>query len=203
MDSLGKRHVALDSIKIEENDERFILDDTYHQIIAEWEHYAALILMDCEDFTLNPESLTVRLGITKIRAEVVIANLLRYGMISEGEKSGSFLRTHSSFRTTEDVVSEALRASHHENLDLAKIRLDETPIQLRDFSSLMVAVDLEKMNEAKAIIREFRQKMSKLLRSGNRRHVYQLSIQFYPITKSPPTSNQHPNKKQESNHVTT
>lgn len=181
MESLGKKHVTLDSIEIRDQSQQVILDETYYQIIAEWEHYAALMLFDCEDFELSRESLVEKLCITKIRAEVVIENLLKFGMISEDE-NGKYIRTHSSFRTTEDVASDALRASHLETLDLGKEKLTDIDLELRDFSSLMVACDLEKLPEAKTIIREFRQKMIALLKTGKREHVYQLAIQLYPLT---------------------
>ena len=61
--------------------------------------------------------------------------------------------------------------------------IDETSIDYRDFSTLAVAIDLNKIPEAKAIIREFRQKMAKLMSEGERTEVYELAIQLYPITR--------------------
>ena len=85
-------------------------------------------------------------------------------------------------RTTEDVASEALKASHHDTLELAHKKLNEVPVELRDFSSMTVAVDQKKIPEVKAVIREFRQKMGELLKAGNKSDVYQLAIQFFPLT---------------------
>ncbi|MNL64824.1 hypothetical protein D3C87_1890770 [compost metagenome] len=65
---------------------------------------------------------------------------------------------------------------------MGKAKLDEVDMMLRDFSSTTLAIDLDKLTEAKTIIREFRQKMSALLRDGNKTDVYQLAIQFYPLT---------------------
>ena len=48
---------------------------------------------------------------------------------------------------------------------------------------MTLAIDPEKIPEAKLIIREFRKKMGSLLNSGTKREVYQLGIQFYPVTK--------------------
>lgn len=181
-DSLGKNHTSLDKIILSHKDDRFILDETYHQIIAEWEHYAALMLFDCDDLEeVNQKTIQERLNITKLRAEVVVDNLKKYGMVVEDEDQ-KLIRTHSKFRSTEDVASLALRSSHLENLGLAEKKLEEVAIELRDFSSLMVALDLEKIPEAKIIIREFRQKLMSLLESGHRTDVYQMAIQFYPLT---------------------
>ncbi len=188
IDSLGKKHITLDQIKIGHGDDRFILDETYFQIIAEWEHYAALILFDCGDFDRTTVSIQKRLGITKVRAEVVVENLLKYGMLSIDE-DGLLVRTHSRFRTTEDVASHALRTSHRETLEIAQTKLEEVAVELRDFSSLMVAIDLDKLPEAKIVIREFRQKMSELLKTGKRSEIFQLAIQFYPLTKIDSSNN--------------
>jgi uncharacterized protein (TIGR02147 family) len=182
IDSLGRRHSTLDGIEIPERDERFLLDEAYFQIIAEWEHYAVLTLFDCREFDPNAENISHRLNIPNTRAEVVLDNLLHYGLLIRNE-SGKLLKSHPKVRTTEDVASQALQASHKETLDLGKHKLQEVPVDLRDFSSMMVALDLEKLPEAKIAIREFRQKMAELLKSGRRTEVYQLAVQLYPITK--------------------
>ena len=63
-------------------------------------------------------------------------------------------------------------------------KLKEIEVELRDFSSMTASIDLDQLPEAKTIIREFRQKMASLLRNGsNKTDVYQLAIQFYPVTK--------------------
>ena len=72
--------------------------------------------------------------------------------------------------------------THLEELELAKNKLKEIEKDLRDFSSSTYALDPEKMDEAKTIIREFRQKMGALLKSGEKKEVYMLAIQFYPLT---------------------
>ncbi len=46
-----------------------------------------------------------------------------------------------------------------------------------------MAVDSEKIPEAKILIKEFRQKMSALLESGKKDEVYQLAVQLYPLSK--------------------
>ena len=55
-----------------------------------------------------------------------------------------------------------------------------------------LAIDLSKLPEAKTIIREFRRKMATLLRDGKKTDVYQLGIQFYPLTK--PVQTEPPNE---------
>lgn len=194
VDSLGKKHLTLDSIALKQRDDRFILDEAYFQIIAEWEHYAALMLFDCEGFDRTAGAIQERLGLTAVRTDVVVRNLLQFGLLTK-DADGKLARTHSRFRTTEDVASQALRASHRESLEIAEKKLQDVAVGFRDFSSLMVALDPEKIPEAKIIIREFRQKMAELLKTGARSEVYQLAIQFYPLTDPKKDSKTQERKK--------
>ncbi len=183
MESLLHSKVSLDRIKLDDEDERFMLDESYYKVIAEWEHYAVLDLFNLTHFTPVMSEITQRLGLTENRAEVVINNLITAGLLKV-EVDGSFSKSYSEVRTTEDISSQALRDSHKETLKMGLDKLDEIEVELRDFSSATVAIDLTKLPEAKAIIREFRQKMAALLRDGEKTDVYQLAIQFYPLTKT-------------------
>jgi hypothetical protein len=58
-------------------------------------------------------------------------------------------------------------------------------MEFRDFSSMMMAIDPDKISEAKTIIREFRLKMDSLMEQGHKREIYQLAIQFYPLSHFP------------------
>jgi hypothetical protein len=49
----------------------------------------------------------------------------------------------------------------------------------------MMTVTRDRIPEAKTIIREFRQKMCALMESSCGEEVYQLAIQFYPMTILP------------------
>ncbi len=182
LESLYRIKTTLDDIKINQEDDRFMLDESYAKVIAEWEHYAVITLFDVDGFTAEINEISDRLAITKTRAAVVVNNLLICGLISKND-SDVFTKTHSKLRTTEDVSSQALKDSHIETLEMGKNKLEEIDVELRDFSAMTIAMDLERMPEVKTIIREFRQKLSTLLRDGKKTDVCQLSIQFYPLTK--------------------
>lgn len=183
LESLYRTKTKIDDIKIDQNDDRFILDESHSKVIAEWEHYAVLTLFDVTNFKASIDEIATRLGITHLRAQVVLNNLLICNLLNKDE-NGNLKKTHSNVRTTEDVSTKALRDSHLETLEIGKTKLEEVDIELRDFSAMTIAMSLEKLPEAKTIIREFRQKMSSLLRDGNKTDVYQLAIQFYPLTKN-------------------
>ncbi len=183
LESLYNTKTSLDDIKVSLEDDRFMIDESYAKVIAEWEHYAVLTLFDVTNFTAETSEISERLGITKVRAEVVLNNLLTCELIKKNN-DGIFVKTHSRVRTTEDVTSQALKNSHLETLEMGKNKLEEIDVALRDFSAMTIAMDIEKLPEVKTIIREFRQKMTALLRDGDKTDVYQVAIQLYPLTKT-------------------
>lgn len=164
-------------------DERFVLDESYAKVIAEWEHYAILTLFDLDHFSAAPAEIATRLGITKNRTEVALNNLIECNLLTVNE-DGTLEKTHSNVKTTEDIQSRALRDSHLETLEMGKTKMEEVEMDFRDFSSMTIAMDLERMPEVKLVIRDFRRKMAALLNSGKKTDVCQLAIQFYPITKT-------------------
>jgi uncharacterized protein (TIGR02147 family) len=182
LESIFRAKTNIDEIKISELDKIIMHDETYHKGIAEWEHYAVLELFDLANFEVNKKSIASKLDLTPTRVEVVLTNLLQCGLLKNGQND-NYEKAHPDIKTTEDVASNALKESHKETLNMGLNKLDEIEVELRDFSSSTIGIDLEKLPEAKTIIREFRQKMTGLLRDGNKTDVYQLAIQFYPLTK--------------------
>ncbi|MNT12968.1 hypothetical protein D3C72_1479190 [compost metagenome] len=181
LESFYQSKTSLDQIAVNFTEEKVMLDESHHKVLAEWEHYAVLTLFDLCDFQGTREEVIQHLNLTETRTDVVLTNLFAAGLL-EKTADGKLAKNHKFVRTTEDISSVAIRESHKETLDMGKAKLDEVDMMLRDFSSTTLAIDLDKLTEAKTIIREFRQKMSALLRDGNKTDVYQLAIQFYPLT---------------------
>lgn len=181
IESINRTSTNIDDIKISKLDQRFMLDESYYKVLAEWEHYAVLDLFDLKDFEPTAEFVQKRLNLTEARTDMVLNNLVNSGLLVM-EKNGKWKRAHPDIRTTEDMKGEALNQAHLEELDLAREKLLTIPKDQRDFSSSTYAIDPEKMDEAKTIIREFRQKMTALLKAGDKSDVYMLAIQFFPLT---------------------
>lgn len=183
-ESLTSKKTVLDSIKIPAEDQRLMLDDSYYKIISEWEHYAVLELFELADFQRSKEEVAARLDLTVNRTDVVLNNL-KICQLIEVDAEGKLLKVQSDVKTSEDISSQALRESHKETLQMGIAKIEAVPVELRDFSSSTLAIDMSKLPEAKLIIREFRRKMATLLASGEKKEVYQLAIQFYPLTNMP------------------
>ena len=181
--SVQKTKNKLDTIKpLAKIDTQYLLDDIFHSIIAEWEYYAFLNLIQTDDFQSDHKWISKRLQISIERVDVIIGNLLNNKFISIDDKR-KYRRLIPRLQTSEDVVSQALQQSHHDSLMLAKQKLEEIDVALRDYSSMTLAINPERLPEAKIIIREFQDKLEALFENDRKKEVYLFSSQFYPITK--------------------
>jgi uncharacterized protein (TIGR02147 family) len=98
------------------------LDEKHFKVLAEWEHYGILSLINTDDFKSDVDWMAERLGISKYRVEVVLQNLQDASLIEL--KDGEYCRQYSKIQSSEDVRSKALRASHKETLENALYRGD-------------------------------------------------------------------------------
>lgn len=161
---------------------QYLIDESNYKVIAEWEHFAVLELFNIKGFKLNVLALEKYFNIAKNRAEVVINNLLTAGLISINE-NGQYQKTFFDIKTTDGIISRALKESHIETLNLGISKIQEIDIELRDFTSSTLSINVVKIPEAKKLIREFSKKMSALLRDGKESEVYQLAVQLFPLSK--------------------
>ena len=107
--------------------------------------------------------------------------MLETGLIKL-QDDGTLIQAVANIKTSEDVSSKALQASHVQTLDFAKEKLLTIDVLQRDFSSILVPTDPKNLTEAKKLIREFRHKMEALLKDGDKTELYQLAIQLFPMT---------------------
>ena len=61
--------------------------------------------------------------------------------------------------------------------------IEEFPIEKRSMTSMTMCIDEELMPEARKLISEFNEAMSKLLESGSKDKVYALEVGLFPLQK--------------------
>jgi uncharacterized protein (TIGR02147 family) len=137
--------------------------------------------MDLEDFSSDIAWIAKRLSISKSRAEIVIDGLLASGLIKR--ENGKLKKTAKQLTTTQDIQSIALRHSHKETLEMAVEKIESISIEDRFYSSNTIAMNRNKLSEAKNLIREFRRKLTALLEDGQKTEVYQFNFQLFPLTE--------------------
>jgi uncharacterized protein (TIGR02147 family) len=152
----------------------------HYKVIAEWEHYALLSLIETDDFQSNISWMAQRLNTSVLIVESALERLQQLKLI-DVDKEGNYFCTFSRLDIPSGIMCDALKQAHLEELDLAKKSLN-LPMNLRHFASETVAIDPKNIEKANDLINKFRKELSELLEQGSRTEVYQVSIQVYPLT---------------------
>ena len=155
-------------------------DELGYKIIVEWEHFGVLEFLSVEKLK-TVEDLLEWFDITPTRLFRVLRNLESYGLIEF--RDGKIVKVVKSVVTSDDKRSEANRLAHVENCKLAEQKLESIDSALRDFSCLVAPFDLDKMDLAKEVIRKFRRDFIRLFGEADQKHIYQMNLQFFPLTK--------------------
>jgi len=156
------------------------LADDQFALIAEGSHISFLCLMETKDFRSDLAWIAKRLAISGVEARAVALRLERLGLITQ--EKGKWKRASQGVKTSTDVPSAALRRSHKETLGQAISALDSVPVELRDVTSISMAIDPAKLPLAKAMIREFRYRLAEVLEKGTQSEVYHLNVQLFPVS---------------------
>jgi uncharacterized protein (TIGR02147 family) len=116
--------------------------------------------------------------------------LQELGLIKK-TSGGKLVPTHlEGTKSSDGVKNTALQRAHQRQLQDAINTLESISLELRDITSMTFATDPEKLPEAKALIKDFRRKLSHLLQSGRKSEVYRLQIQLLPLTEVRPPRSQ-------------
>lgn len=151
-------------------------------IISDWYHYAILSLGEIKPNFCDAKWIAKQLGITQVQARGALDRLFKLGFIKKvGPRGYTQCAPPLDIQCASKLM--ALRKYHRQNLSLAEKALDDEPIPLRDFNSMTMAIDPDKIPLAKEAIRKFRDTIATILETGDKRRVYTLAIQLFPISK--------------------
>lgn len=167
--------------KKSENREFKPLDvDTFH-LVSDWHYFALLSLAETKDFKSSADWIAKRLGISKVKAEEALERLTRLGMIENDEEG--IKATGVQYQVDPGIATPALKKAQRQNLEIATKALETTKYEERDFTAMTLCFDPDRMNEAKALIKEFRKQFSDIMENGEKKEVYKLCVQLFPLTK--------------------
>ncbi len=158
-----------------------LLEEDNYKLIAEWIHFAILSLIETKDFKFKPAWIAKRFGVSTSTVRDALLRLLRLGLVEEAE--GTLILKQEGCAATTKKSCEALQHFYKENMSQAIHAMETIPVELREFSSITLAIDPDKMEFAKALILRFRRFAAKLLESDKGTEVYNMNIQLFPITK--------------------
>ncbi len=160
------------------------LADDAARVIADWYHYAILELTRLESFRPDSRWIARVLGITTDEVNLAVTRLCRLGLLEMAgrrqwiDKSGDTTTSLADFnRTAVQHLSRQMR-----QLMLAAI--ENVPAGRCEYSATTLAVSTGGIPRVLERIAFFRRELMALLeRGGVRDEVYQLEINFFPVTR--------------------
>lgn len=175
----------LDSLKPAKNATVQSLSLEAFRVVSEWYHTAILELVELSDFKNDAEWIQERLGneVSTQNISKAIDRLLKLELLKL-TKSGSVSRAKSNPLLLENYIpSEAIRYFHKQIIGKAMTAIDDQAINERDVRSSMISIRMNDYKKAQEIIKRAHGELVKLSCKGNGQELYQLSTQFFRITK--------------------
>jgi uncharacterized protein (TIGR02147 family) len=157
------------------------LEDDKFKLISDWYHFAILSLTKIKNSKSDPRWVAQRLGISTEEANLAIQRLVRLGLLKAGPQ---FKQIGTTLEVSSDVPSDAIRKYHKQNLTLAAERIDLVPVHLREFQSISLPIDPKTLDLFKKHIDQFIDEASTLASSKDPKEIYNLNVQFFPITSN-------------------
>ncbi|MEN9722128.1 MAG: hypothetical protein RJB38_114 [Pseudomonadota bacterium] len=163
---------------------RHLLEDDAFEAISGWYHFPIVELTRTEGFVGSPAWIGKRLGISTIEADLAVERLKRLGLLKiENEKLVPSREFYESPRQA--TPFQARRNFHTQILSKAGEAIMTQPLDRRDFSAAILAIDSRQISEIREIISRFRKELDQHLeRSDKKDSVYCVSVQLFDLGAS-------------------
>ncbi len=155
------------------------LPEEHFRVIADWFHLALLELVSSSGFRADSQWIAGRLGISALQAKSAWRRLVRLGLVKKNGNSWG-AGDHSLIQRGNSL---AVRSYHHQMLDKAKRAIDSHCVEERDLSSVIFQFPLDRMEEMRNDIKDFRRHLMQKYQDRNNPEIYALQIQFHRITE--------------------
>lgn len=157
------------------------LSSDQFNLIAEWQHFALLSLMETKNFKSDITWIARKLGITTQQTQSSLDRLMRLGFVFK--KNRKFVTNKRALISSDNVPNQAVRKSHYNDLVLAEKALDQTAVEDRDFTAITIAANKKNLPKARKLIREFQDKLTLCLEQGEKDEVMKFTFYLYPLTQ--------------------
>ncbi len=157
-------------------------------VISDWHHYAILELMRTKGFKQDVRWIGQKLKISSTETLCAVNRLKEAGFIKTLDDGrwvevGDTAKTNITGRTS----SAGSRKLQKQILERAICALEELPIDVRDNTSITIAIKPEILSEVIQKIKVFRRSLASFIEEesealGGPTEVYNLGIAFYPLT---------------------
>lgn len=153
------------------------------RVVGDWYHYAIMMLTYVKDFDPNPNWIAARLGITPLEAKLAVDRMLELELLKR--ENDTLICWENHFTTADKhLTNSALKRRHKQILEKSLFSLENDAIETRNHNSMTMAIDPEKIADAKKMIEAFTNQLCEFLESGKRTQVYELNIGLFPLQKN-------------------
>ena len=173
--TLAQRRLERDS---PEQSRTELENDSFH-VISDWQHFAILELIETSNVRCDIPSIAKRLRLSPLLVSSSLARLQRLDLLRESETG--FIRTKKNINTKRDVPSAAVRKHNQQHLELAKLAIEKQSVAERNYTTMTMAIDPQRLIEAKEMIHDFVNRLTNFLESGDRTAVYTFNTQLFRI----------------------
>ncbi len=137
------------------------------------------------DFQSDIAWIAQRCGCREDEVSKCIDALLRVGLLEK--KDGKLCHSKRHLTAVDSKETSEVRARLQKELvERALNSIDKDPFDKRGHYGMTMAIDPKRIPEANRMILDFLERLCDFLESGDRREVYQMAVQLYPLT-TPPT----------------
>ncbi|OFZ78906.1 MAG: hypothetical protein A2583_11925 [Bdellovibrionales bacterium RIFOXYD1_FULL_53_11] len=175
MEKMGKEHPDAT---------RRLMDERMFRVISNWYYLPLRELTRIPGFRNDPDWISkhFRFKVTARDIERAIHTFIELKILRRDDK-GLLAVNEGQLDTTDDVTSEAIKRYHEQMLGNAREALRSQGVQEREFSGSCFAMRSGNVGAAKEMLREFKQKFVRTFEETGGDTVYQVQLQFFPLTK--------------------
>lgn len=161
-----------------------LIDVEKFKLVADWLHMAVLEMTKLKDFKSEAAWIAARLKYEVPEHRVAEAlNRLQQLKLLKWENN-QLVKTNDRLTTPKDRASESIREHHRQVLNNAIEAIESQSVSERVYNSSTMTIDVNRLDEAKALILKFREDMAKLLEKNNGDETYQFSMQLFKLTET-------------------
>lgn len=155
----------------------------FFNVISDWYHFAILELTYHESFQSNSRWISTVLDISIEDTEKAIQRMLKLGLLQF--EQGQYKDTFGYLATPEETPSSSLRNFNRQLIEKALSAMEDRPIDEREMSSSLFALDKSQLKEMKIKMREFKRNlMTEADKAKKKNSVYCLSMQLFELTRN-------------------
>ena len=155
-----------------------------YAVIADWYHYAILELIKVEGFKGDLDYIAKALNISRTEAHIAVERLKRLDLLETDDKWIDTSADGLLSNINDDLTSHAHKKLQKQILEMSIKALEELPTQVRNHTSMTMAINPEDLPEAKRRIQDFRRELCAFFESNKKpTQVYHLGVSLYPVSK--------------------